>query len=313
MEYTNTESLNDEEFIEVFEQKVKDTVEEFKLFDKNQKLLVAASGGKDSTVLLYLLKKFGYDIEAITINAHIGCYSDASLDNLKKFCSKENIKLHEISLEKEFGYKLCHVMAIMEAKGFNKTSCSICGTLRRYLLNKYSRKLNFDILLTGHNLNDESEGIMMALFNGNLKQVARIGPFANFGEFSKRAKPLYFCFEEEIERYSKIKDFEVHYGWCPCSVKSSRRFYAELGVSFERKFNLARNIIEKIPQLRLFFKSENIKRCTLCEEPSSNSICQTCLILNSIKDPEVKKLKIESLVKKFEEQHNVCDLITIKV
>ena len=312
MEYINTERLNDEEFAETFEEKVRNTVKEFNLFDKNTKLLVAASGGKDSTVLLYLMKKFGYDIEAITINAHIGCYSDASLENLKKFCSKENIRLHEVSLEKEFGYKLCHVVAIMEARGFNKTSCSICGTLRRYLLNKYSRKLNFETLLTGHNLDDESEGILMALFNGNLKQVARIGPLANLGEFSKRVKPLYFCFEDEIERYSKIKDFEVHYGWCPCSVKASRRFYAELGVSFERKFNLTKNIIDNIQGLKLFFKSSNIRKCMLCEEPSSNPVCQTCLILNSIRDPEVKKLKIESLVKKYEEQHNTCDLITIK-
>ena len=317
MQFVETSKMNDKDFIESFENKVKQTIEEFGLFPKNEKLLVAASGGKDSTVLLYVLKKFGYDIEAITINAHIGCYSDASLDNLKKFCTKENIKLHEISLEKEFGYKLCHVMAIMEERGFNKTSCSICGTLRRYLLNKHGKNLGASILLTGHNLDDESEGIMMALFNGNPKQVARLGPLVESKEsiFVKRVKPLYFIFEDEVERYSKVLNFDVHYGWCPCSVKASRRFYAELGVDQERKFNLTKNVITNQAILKKYFKSQSseVKSCSICDQPTANGVCQTCTILESIKDPSISKLDLTHRIAKFEQQHNTCEVPLIKI
>ena len=317
MQYVNTQNLTDEAFVQIFEQRVRDTIQEFGLIDRKEKLFVAASGGKDSTVLLYLLKQFGYDIEAITINAHIGCYSDASLDNLKKFCDKEEIKLHEVSLQEEFGYKLCHVMAIMEEKGFNKTSCSICGTLRRYLLNKYGKKLGAKILLTGHNLDDEAEGILMALCTGNLKQVARIGPvtISNNEAFVKRSKPLYFTFEDEVERYSKVKQFDVHYGWCPCSVKASRRFYAELDISPEKKFNLTANIVGKNASLRRYFKErEHVGYCSICEQPTSNTVCQTCTILSTIQDPANKKLDVSAAVAKFEAQHNVCEvpLISIK-
>ncbi len=318
MEYIDTERLSDNEFVTNFENRVRETISEFGLFDRNEKLLVAASGGKDSTVLLYLMKKFGYPVEAITINAHIGCYSDESLENLKKFCTKEDIKLHEISLEKEFGYKLCHIMAIMEERGFNKTSCSICGTLRRYLLNKYSKKLGAQILLTGHNLDDEADGMFMTLFGGNLKQVARVGPLtSNISSktFVKRVKPMYFVFEDEVERYSKIKQFDVHYGWCPCSVKASRRFYTELEVMPEKKFNLVRNVLSQNTKLRSYFKSiTEAKLCSICDEPSSHELCQTCNILNAVKDPSVKNLKIDAAVARFEAMHNVCDagLVTLK-
>ncbi len=319
MQYIATEELADEQFVAYFEQRVKDTIESYNLFDKDEKLLVAASGGKDSTVLLYLLKKFGYEVEAITINAHIGCYSDASLENLKKFCTKENIMLHEVSLQQEFGYKLCHIMAIMEEKGFNKTSCSICGTLRRYLLNKHGKKLGAKILLTGHNLDDEAEGILMTLFNGNLKQAARIGPLtvSNSGIFVKRAKPLYFVFEDEVERYSKIMNFDVHYGWCPCSVKAARRFYAELDINPENKFNIISNIINNTSKLRNYFKEKSaLKCCMMCEQPTSHDICQTCTILSTIKDTSVKKIKLDAAVAKFEVAHNSCEpqqaLIQIK-
>jgi uncharacterized protein (TIGR00269 family) len=315
MQYINTEKFNDEAFISSIEERAKQTISEFDLFDRDQKLLIAASGGKDSTVLLYLMKKFGYDVEAITINAHIGCYSDASLENLRKFCSKEGIRLHEVSLQKEFGYKLCEVMAIMEEKGFNKTSCSICGTLRRYLLNKYAKELGAKILLTGHNLDDEADGMTMALFSGNLKQVARVGPVTavNSKELVKRVKPLYFIFEDEVERYSRAKNFDVHYGWCPCSIKASRRFYSELGINPEKKFNLVVNVVSRSKELKKFFRQKTeLKTCSFCEQPSSNDICQTCTILSTIKETSMAK-KIEERASQLEAQHNICESSLIKI
>ena len=45
--------------IEKFEKKILFSIKKFNLFTKKDKILVAASGGKDSTVILYVLKKYG--------------------------------------------------------------------------------------------------------------------------------------------------------------------------------------------------------------------------------------------------------------
>ena len=42
------------EFIKEFESKVKKTIKDYNLINKNDKVLVASSGGKDSTTVLYL-------------------------------------------------------------------------------------------------------------------------------------------------------------------------------------------------------------------------------------------------------------------
>lgn len=68
-------SIQNFEFINSFESRVKDTIEKYSLIDKGERVIVAASGGKDSTTVLYLLKKFGYEIEALTVDLEIGEYS----------------------------------------------------------------------------------------------------------------------------------------------------------------------------------------------------------------------------------------------
>ena len=70
-------------FINSFEKKVVDFVKKEKLIKKGDKIAVAASGGKDSATVLYILNKYFPDVEAITIDAYIGNYTKENLVNLK--------------------------------------------------------------------------------------------------------------------------------------------------------------------------------------------------------------------------------------
>jgi len=94
----------DEKFIEQFEQQVKKTIEEYQLINSDDKVVVAVSGGKDSTVLLNVLKNLGYDVEAITVDVHIGCYTKKNFENISKFCKKLGVKLYASSFRKSYGH-----------------------------------------------------------------------------------------------------------------------------------------------------------------------------------------------------------------
>ena len=71
-----------------------DTVKKYKLFNKKEKILVALSGGKDSTVVAYLLKKNGYNIEGFHIDLEIGEYSKKCRKAVEELCNDLGIKLH---------------------------------------------------------------------------------------------------------------------------------------------------------------------------------------------------------------------------
>ncbi|MFC1698103.1 ATP-binding protein, partial [Nanoarchaeota archaeon] len=139
-------------------------------------MAIAVSGGKDSTVCLFILNKLGYNIEAITIDAAIGNYTKQNLDNIKQVCKKYKINLNIISFREEFGMSLCYMRSALKEKGHDYSSCMLCGILKRYLLNKYSKKFKFDYLATGHNLDDEAQAFMMNVFRNDFKLAKRQGP-----------------------------------------------------------------------------------------------------------------------------------------
>ena len=100
-----------------------------------------------------------FELEAIAIDEGIKDYRDITLENAKKYCKENNIKLHIFSYKEEFGNTLDNFLKITKMK-----ACSMCGPFRRYLLNKKSKELSFTKLATGHNLDDEAQTIIMNYF-----------------------------------------------------------------------------------------------------------------------------------------------------
>src|SRR3989339_215430 len=113
------------------ELKIKNTIEKNKLCNKKEKVLVALSGGKDSTLTAYLLKKLGYNIEGFHIDLEIGTYSKRCRESVEKLCKDLDIKLHVYDMKKEMGAGMCYLRTSIQskqAKG-NLKNCAISGAI----------------------------------------------------------------------------------------------------------------------------------------------------------------------------------------
>lgn len=271
-------------FIPYLEDKVKKTIKDYKLLSKKEKVVVAVSGGKDSLTVLYLLAKSRYDVEGIAIDEGIAGYRNYTLRDLKIFSEENGIKIKIISVKKEFGNSLDQM-----TKSKRYVPCTICGVLRRYLLNKYSKK--YDKIVTGHNLDDEAQAIMMNLLRNQPEISARLGPASGlrkFKGFTPRVKPLYFCTEKEIMTYAIIKGFQVRFTECPYTRQSFRSKVRDMLNSQEMvapgtKMNLVTHFLENLKSLKKAFRSlEEPQSCRKCKEPSKNEICTTCHLIDEL-------------------------------
>jgi tRNA-5-methyluridine54 2-sulfurtransferase len=269
-------------FIEYFEEKVQKTIVRFSLFSKKEKIAVAVSGGKDSMSLLNALHSLGYDVTAIAVDEGILGYRDSTLKTLKMFCKKNKIPVKIFTFKSLTGKTLDSLL-----KDKKHNPCTLCGILRRYLLNLGSR--GFDAIATGHNLDDESQAILMNLLRNNMPLLARCGPISGVipsKKFTKRAKPLYMITEKESLAYAYLNGLVTKFKECPYVFASYRLKIRDMLNAIEAKKPKTK---EKIVLWYLSYKKkqpsikEDIGFCSICSEPSANAICNACLILEEIR------------------------------
>jgi tRNA 2-thiocytidine biosynthesis protein TtcA len=139
---------------------------EFRLINPNDRVLVAFSGGKDSFVLLHVLKRmqliapFDFDLAAVSVDSGTGIdYSP-----LKEWCEKFNIEY--------IWYKTPIFEILEEKKRPGSSPCSFCARMRRGALYTKAKELGFNKLALGHHFDDAVETFFMGLFyNGIMRSM----------------------------------------------------------------------------------------------------------------------------------------------
>ena len=274
------------DFIKYFEKKVTKTIGKYKLIEKGDYVGIACSGGKDSTALLYILnrlsKKKNFKVIGIAIDEGIKGYRDQTLKDLKDFCKKEKINLKIYSFKDEFKTTLDKLVK-------KERPCTICGVLRRTILNKKAKELKVNKLATGHNLDDEAQSVLMNQFRSNVKLSARLGPITGVVtdiRFIKRIKPLYFLTEKETTTYAFLKGFLGKYMECPYETDSYRASVRDMLNEFDGKYpgtkhNVISSFLEVLPLLKKEAQGK-IKSCSNCGEPCSQDVCQACKLIKRL-------------------------------
>lgn len=175
-------------------EKVKSTIEKYKMLEKGERVCVALSGGADSIALTLALKELGYDVFCVHVNHNLrGEESDRDEAFCKSFCEENGLTLFVSSVDVK-GCCLEKKLSLEEG----------ARELRYQELSKLS--CGFKIA-TAHNLNDNLETTLFNLTRGcGIKGLKGIPCVRD-----RLIRPLLFVSRSEIEAYLKEKgqDFVV--------------------------------------------------------------------------------------------------------
>jgi len=278
-------------FLQSVERKVKKNIRVHNLVKPGDKIGIAVSGGKDSMTCLYLMHRIigpRRDIQMVVISIDEGIkgYREKSINRVKELCKKLKIRHYVYSFRKELGKSLDQkVKEVKKSKKYDlEVSCTLCGVARRYLLNKKSRELKLTKLCTGHNLDDESQAVLMNYIRGDLYRASRMGPepVVYDKKFIGRIKPLRIIPEKEVALYSILSGLNYYGKKCPhrCGLRLEVRDFVN---SLEEKhsgikFSILETFDRILPSLRSQMEKEigELYYCKKCGEPSSKEICKTC-------------------------------------
>ncbi len=267
-------------FIEDIERKIKRDIRKFRMVERNDRIAVALSGGKDSTALLYVLHKiFGkrsdIELSAITIDEGISGYRERTLSRAVELTGELGIPLTIRSFEDEFGTTLDELRREKKA-----AACTLCGVLRKNILNQTARKLGATKLAIGHNLDDEAQTILMNYLRGDVERMTRMTGV--LPRMVLRIKPLRSVPEKEVALYGFLNNLPVSTDECPYAEEALRNEIREMLNNYEVKHPGAKYSLlggfEAISQA-LNLPESQVVQCERCGETSSELVCKTCRLL----------------------------------
>ena len=230
-------ALCKEHYLEWIPEQTARFIKKYWMFGPDEKILVAVSGGKDSLSLWDILQRLGYDVAGMYIGLGIDegiGYSDESRRLTEKFASDRSLKLHIVDIEKEYGHGIPE-LAGMSLRGTGRP-CSVCGLAKRHEMNRIAHDLGYDVLATGHNLDDEAAVLFGNTLTWSKEFLLRQSPvLAGHDGLARKVKPLCRFYEKEMTAYAMLRGIEYIYEECPFSVGSTSIYYKELLIRLENE------------------------------------------------------------------------------
>lgn len=229
-------ALCQEHFLEWLPEQTERFIEKYKMFTREDKILVAVSGGKDSLGLWDILHRLGYQADGLYIGLGIEQdYSDESRRLSEQFAAERGLKLNVVEVEATYGATIPELAEISN-RGHGKP-CSVCGLSKRYIMNRAAHDGGYNVLVTGHNLDDEVAVLMQNTLNWAAGYLARQAPVleASRPGLARKAKPLCRFYEREMAAYAILRGIEYIYEECPHALGSTTLWYKEILNNMEEK------------------------------------------------------------------------------
>jgi len=278
------------------------------MFSRGDVVAVGASGGKDSTVLAYVLDllnrrhDYGLDLRLLSVDEGISGYRDDSLETVKRNEVQYGIPLTIVSYEDLYeGWTMDRVVSKVGRKG----NCTYCGVFRRQALEKGAALLGATKICTGHNADDVAETVILNFLRGDYPRLRRTAQEAGVGMVTRdekdveaergsplslpRVKPFRYTVEKEIVLYAYFKKLDYFSTECTYSPSAHRGYAREFVKEVERLRPSAVLDLAKAPEVLRFNRAQDRRSlpprtCARCGHVASQPLCTACVLLDGLKE-----------------------------
>lgn len=190
----------------------REALDKFGMVRPGEKWLIALSGGKDSYGLLALLLDLKW--RGLLPVELLACNLDQGQPNFPKQILPEF--LTGLGIEHRIEYQDTYSI-VTDKLPAGATYCSLCSRLRRGNLYRIAREEGCTALVLGHHRDDSLETFFMNLFHGG-KLAAMPPKLVNDEGDLEVLRPLIYCAEEDLQRFSDAMQFPI----IPCDLCGSQ-------------------------------------------------------------------------------------------
>ncbi|MBI4999923.1 MAG: TIGR00269 family protein [Euryarchaeota archaeon] len=270
-------------FCGFLEQRVAKEVRSMGKLPRGSKMACAVSGGKDSTVMLHLMRgllhpRGGVELEAIIVDEGIRGYRAGGIAVAKRECRRLGVPLTVVKFKELAGCTLDQAARRMPGT----IPCAVCGVWRRQALNRAAKEMGASRLALGHNLNDVAGSVLMNVCRADVERLARMAPHGKVQPgLVPRMLPLRWIPEEEVKLYSYIKGLNVLEAECPYAERAERgKFVRFLAGMEDARPGTRHSVLGFWEGVRECVQASrppaSLKECPRCGEPTVSRLCKGC-------------------------------------
>jgi uncharacterized protein (TIGR00269 family) len=274
------------------------TIDEFSMIEPGDRVLVAVSGGKDSLACWDILRGLGYDADGFVIGLGIGDYSDESSRYARAFADERGLTLLSCDLREEYGFDIPTA-----ASATRRVPCSACGLSKRHLFDTAARDNGYDVVATGHNLDDEAAVLLGNVLRWQTEYLGRQLPVlpARNG-FPRKVKPLVRLSERDMAAYCVLAGIDYIVEECPMAAGNKHLGYKEALNQIEAQSPGSKLdfYIGYLKRASSRFVSEaeaeqgNLAPCERCGAPTTGQLCAFCKLVERSSGAEPVQLRTTS-------------------
>lgn len=273
-------------FLHHCHEQVRRSIDKWRMIAPDDRVLVAISGGKDSLALWDILLDLDHDVDGVYLGLGIDDYSRESQSFAERYADSRGAKLHIVDIPTEHGFAIPDA-----ARATKRVPCSACGLSKRHLLNRAAIDGGYDVLATGHNLDDEAAVLFGNVMQWHVDYLARQRPTLPATDgFARRVKPLIRLSERETAAYCVVKRIDYIVEECPMAAGNRHLRYKEILNEIEERTPGAKATFylqflrEMLPLLDDVAAEERalVGVCSRCGAPSSAEICAFCKLVEKV-------------------------------
>ncbi len=273
-----------EHFVRLCRDQVEKAIAEWSMLEPGDRVLVAVSGGKDSLALWDILLDLGYEVSGLYVGLGIGTYSDASAAHARDYAARRGAELIEVDLPTDYGYDIPE-----GSRAARRAPCSACGLSKRHVFDAAALEGGFDVLATGHNLDDEAAVLFGNVLRWQTDYLGRQLPVLPARDgFPRKVKPLVRLAERETAAYCVVQGIDYLVEECPMAAGNRHLGYKEAlnaieatspGSKHDFYFGFLARASDRF-QAEAADDREGLVECRVCGAPTPTEVCAFCRLVH---------------------------------